>query len=178
MNLKMKKVIAWVLVCLCVYSSMPKEMVKAASAGSIYYVPKGQQGRYTGNLDEALQSCSSRGGEIVLEKDVHYDFPDFIYYDTINKDTTLVVSNGVTLTIGKKGLRMNGTLQLRGGTVDLEKSEGILYGSGNVLVLDGRVIKKSYSVNKNNSSICLEAKSISYGQKLKEAQIPEDKVEW
>lgn len=36
---------------------------------------------------------------------------------------------------------MNGTLQLRGGTVDLEKSEGILYGSGNVLVLDGRVIK-------------------------------------
>ena len=73
---------------------------------------------------------------------------------------------------------MNGTLQLRGGTVDLEKSEGILYGSGNVLVLDGRVIKKSYSVNKNNSSICLEAKSISYGQKLKEAQIPEDKVTW
>lgn len=102
MNLKMKKVIAWVLVCLCVYGSMPKEMVKAASTGSIYYVPKGQQGRYTGNLDEALQSCSSRGGEIVLEKDVHYDFPDFIYYDTINKDTTLVVSNGVTLTIGKK----------------------------------------------------------------------------
>lgn len=40
------------------------------------------------------------------------------------------------------------------------------------------MIKKSYSVNKNNSSICLEAKSISYGQKLKEAQIPEDKVEW
>ena len=78
------------------------------------------------NLDEALQSCSSRGGEIILEKDVHYDFPDFIYYDTINKDTTLVVSEGVTLTIGKKGLRMNGTLQLRGGTVDLEKSEGIL----------------------------------------------------
>ena len=32
MNLKMKKVIAWVLVCLCVYGSMPKEMVKAASA--------------------------------------------------------------------------------------------------------------------------------------------------
>lgn len=178
MNLKMKKVIAWVLVCLCVFGSMPKEMVKAASSSTIYFVPKGQQGRYTDNLDEALQSCSSRGGEIILEKDVHYDFPDFIYYDTINKDTTLVVSEGVTLTIGKKGLRMNGTLQLRGGTVDLEKSEGILYGSGNVLVLDGRVIKKSYSVNKNNSSICLEAKSISYGQKLKEAQIPEDKVEW
>ena len=178
MNLKMKKVIAWVLVCLCVYGSMPKEMVKAASSSTIYFVPKGQQGRYTSNLDEALQSCSSRGGEIVLEKDVHYDFPDFIYYDTINKDTTLVVSNGVTLTIGKKGLRMNGTLLLRGGTVDLEKSEGILYGSGNVLVLDGRVIKKSYSVNKNNSSTCLEAKSISYGQKLKEAQIPEDKVTW
>ena len=77
-----------------------------------------------------------------MEKDVHYDFPDFIYYDTINKDTTLVVSEGVTLTIGKKGLRMNGTLQLRGGTVDLEKSEGILYGSGNVLVLDGRLIKQ------------------------------------
>lgn len=33
-------------------------------------------------------------------------------------------------------------------------------------------------MNKNNSSICLEAKSILYGQKLKEAQIPEDKVEW
>ena len=82
MNLKMKKVIAWVLVCLCVYGSMPKEMVKAASSGTIYFVPKGQQGRYTSNLDEALQSCSSRGGEIVLEKDVHYDFPDFIYYDT------------------------------------------------------------------------------------------------
>lgn len=102
MNLKMKKVIAWVLVCLCVFGSMPKEMVKAASSSTIYYVPKGQQGRYTGNLDEALQSCSSRGGEIILEKDVHYDFPDFIYYDTINKDTTLVVSEGVTLTIGKK----------------------------------------------------------------------------
>lgn len=36
---------------------------------------------------------------------------------------------------------MNGTLQLRGGTVDLEKSEGILYGSGKVQLLDGRVIK-------------------------------------
>ncbi len=58
-----------------------------------------------------------------MEKDVHYDFPDFIYYDTINKDTTLVVPDGVTLTIGKKGLQMNGTLRLRGGTVDLEKSE-------------------------------------------------------
>ena len=104
MNLKMKKVIAWVLVCLCVFGSMPKEMVKAASSSTIYFVPKGQQGRYTDNLDEALQSCSSRGGEIILEKDVHYDFPDFIYYDTINKDTTLVVSEGVTLTIGKKGL--------------------------------------------------------------------------
>lgn len=55
MNLKMKKVIAWVLVCLCVYGSMPKEMVKAASAGSIYYVPKGQQGCYTDSLDVALQ---------------------------------------------------------------------------------------------------------------------------
>ncbi len=178
MNLKMKQAIAWVLVCLCVFGTMPKEMVKAASSSTIYYVPKGQQGRYTSNLDEALQSCSSRGGEIILEKDVHYDFPDFIYYDTINKDTTLVVPDGVTLTIGKKGLQMNGTLQLRGGTVDLEKSEGILYGSGRVQVLDGRVIKKSYSVNKNSSSVCFEAKSISYGQKLKEAQIPEDKVEW
>ena len=59
MNLKMKKVIAWVLVCLCVYGSMPKEMVKAASSSTIYFVPKGQQGRYTDNLDEALQSCSS-----------------------------------------------------------------------------------------------------------------------
>ena len=47
MNLKMKKVMAWVLVCLCVCGSMPKKMVKAASAGSIYYVPKGQQGCYT-----------------------------------------------------------------------------------------------------------------------------------
>lgn len=54
MNLKMKKVIAWVLVCLCVYGSMPKEMVKAASSSTIYFVPKGQQGRYTSNLDEAL----------------------------------------------------------------------------------------------------------------------------
>ena len=56
MNLKMKKVIAWVLVCLCVFGSMPKEMVKAASSSTIYFVPKGQQGRYTDNLDEALQS--------------------------------------------------------------------------------------------------------------------------
>ena len=74
MNLKMKKVIAWVLVCLCVFGSMPKEMVKAASSSTIYFVPKGQQGRYTDNLDEALQSCSSRGGEIILEKDVHFTY--------------------------------------------------------------------------------------------------------
>ena len=32
MNLKMKKAIAWVLVCLCVFGSMPKEMVKATSS--------------------------------------------------------------------------------------------------------------------------------------------------
>ena len=37
MNLKMKKVIAWVLVCLCVFGSMPKEMVKAASSSTIYF---------------------------------------------------------------------------------------------------------------------------------------------
>ena len=73
MNLKMKKVIAWVLVCLCVYGSMPKEMVKAASAGSIYYVPKGQQGCYTDSLDVALQCCSMCGGVITLERDIYYD---------------------------------------------------------------------------------------------------------
>ena len=178
MNLKMKKVIAWVLVCLCVYGSMPKEMVKAASAGSIYYVPKGQQGCYTDSLDVALQCCSMCGGVITLERDIYYDFPDFIHYDAINKDTILVVDEGVTLTIGKKGLQMDGILQIRGGTVDLENSDGILYGSGKIDLLAGRMIKKSYSVNKNNTSICLEAKSISYGQKLKEAQIPEDKVTW
>ena len=50
MNLKMKKVIAWVLVCLCVFGSMPKEMVKAASSSTIYFVPKGQQGRYITEL--------------------------------------------------------------------------------------------------------------------------------
>ena len=68
---------------------------------------------------------------------------------------------------------------LRGGTVDLEKSEGILYGSGNVQVLDGRVIKKSYSVNKNNSSICLEAKKYFIRSETERGnRFPEDKVEW
>jgi len=54
-------------------------MVKSGlSSSTIYFVPKGQQGRYTSNLDEALQSCSSRGGENCFwKKDVHYDFPGF-----------------------------------------------------------------------------------------------------
>ena len=88
---------------------------------------------------------------ITLERDIYYDFPDFIHYDAINKDTILVVDEGVTLTIGKKGLQMDGILQIRGGTVDLENSDGILYGSGKIDLLAGRMIKKSYSVNKNNT---------------------------
>ena len=74
----MNKIIAWLLVFSFVLGGMPKEVIKAASSGSIYYVPSGQQGRYTESLDEALQSCYVHGGTIVLERDVHYDFPDMI----------------------------------------------------------------------------------------------------
>lgn len=174
----MNKIIAWLLVFSFVLGGMPKEVIKAASSGSIYYVPSGQQGRYTESLDEALQSCYVHGGTIVLERDVYYDFPDMIKYDLIRENTTLVVPDNIKLTIGKKGLQLNGTLQIRGGTVDLENSEGVLYGSGKVQILYGRFIKKSYLVNKNNNSACLETKNISYGQKLSEAVITEDRIHW
>lgn len=173
-----KKMAAWSLIFALLLGIMPKEVVKAAATGSIYYAPRGQQGCYTECLDDALQSCSVRGGTIVLGRDIFYDYPDFIHYDVINKDTILVVDEGVKLTIGKKGLKVDGILQIRGGTVDLQNSEGILYGDGQVQMLAGQMIKKTYSPNKNNSDICLEARGISYGQKLKEAEIVEDKVMW
>lgn len=174
----MKRITSIVLVVMLAVTGFFPQSVEASEPGAIYYCVTGEEGQYCECLDDAFRACKDKGGRIVIYKDREINFPDDIPYRCLNKNTTLMVYEGAVLTIGENGFQMDGLLQIIG-KVDLEHSEGILYGEGAIQTLGkGCLVKRPYEMNKKEQEICLEAKAISYGQSLSEAEIPEDEVNW
>lgn len=173
-----KRITSIVLVVMLVVTGFFPQIAEASEPGAIYYCVTGGEGQYCECLDDAFRACQDKGGRIVIYKDREINFPDDIPYRCLNPKTTLMVYEGADLTIGENGFQMDGLLQIIG-KVDLEHSEGILYGEGVIQTLGkGCLVKRPYEMNKKEQEICLEAKAISYGQSLSEAEIPEDQVNW
>lgn len=180
MGKKIKKVVGIFMALAMLLSAMPVCESHAATderCDIVYIVPK--KGTFeTQSLAEAFLAASRNSGvEIIVMADRETDFPDYIEYGYLNEDTILLVEGGATLTINKCNFRMDGLLMVRG-KVDIEHSEGYMYGSGTVRLLDnGKILKRPYTIDKKGEN-SLEAKDITYGQKLADATITTDKVNW
>lgn len=172
-----KKIISTILMLVLLAASLPVQRVKAAEKWLIYYQANGEKGQYGYCIDDGFAACYKTGGIIRICKDVELDFPDFIQYGCLTKETKLVIDSDATVTIGKNGFRMDGLTQVLG-TIDMEHSEGILYGDGKLEFLSGKLIKRSYDVDQKGEEVCLEGKDISYGQTLADAEIKQDKINW
>ena len=143
----------------------------------VYIVPG--KGRFeTPSLAEAfLAAYENSKVRINVYADREVDFPPYIEYGYLKEDTTLFIEGGATLTINNYNFRMDGLLEIRG-TVDIEHSEGFMYGSGRVKFLDnGKLLKRPYTIDRRGET-SLEAKDIRYGQTLADATITTDKVNW
>lgn len=167
--------ILFVLVLMAVL--LPVRQSKAAKIETFNFRTLNGVEQYCDSADTAFSECYLKGGVIEICKDVELDFPDFVKYGCINKGTMLVIRKGVTVTIGKYGLRLDGEVKLEG-TLDLEHSEGVLYGNGRVDLCGGELIKRTYTVDQKDEKICLSGKDIMYGQTLAEAAIDEDQINW
>lgn len=172
-----KKIVGTLFVLVLMAVLLPVRQVKAADKGTFHFSVNGGEMQYCECPDTAFAACYKKGGIIEICKDVKLDFPDYIKYGCIEKGTMLVISEGVTVTIGKDGFRMDGEVKL-GGTLDLEHSEGVLYGNGWIDLCGGELIKRTYTVDQSDEKICLSGKDIMYGQTLAEAAIFEDQVNW
>lgn len=178
MRRRVRKWTALILSLAVLFGCLPTHGARAAdnSVYDIYYYVPGQGAKYTQVLDEAfIAAYNTPGVTISIRRDREIGIPDFLGYRDVNENTTLTIDSGATVTINKNNLCMNGTLQILG-TVDLEHSEGIMYGSGTIkFVNKGKLLKRSYDVQKQGE-FYLEAKDISYGQKLSDALITTDKI--
>lgn len=144
-----------------------------------HYTQPGGIDKYTYTLDDALIACynNPRGGMIELLKDCDINIPDYIMYKTIKSNTSLVIREGVTLTINSPGMEINGKITVFG-TLDMQNSKGILTGNGTVEVISsGKYLKKEYQIEKTGDT-SLSAREITYGQRLGDTWIPEECVEW
>ncbi len=180
MNHTIKRIGSLFLVFVLLMSTSSVSMAKDEKEPSILYYSNEVKKEYECEcLDEAMMHCNAHGGgQIVLCEDREFNIPGSFAYSPIGENVTFVVRDGATLTIGKNGLRLDGKLVVIG-TVDLENSEGIIYGDGEIVVVDGgKMIKKNYTVNKMQSDVCLKAKGINYGQSLQDAEIVADGINW
>lgn len=178
MTNRMKKIISILLMLVLSAASVPVQEVKAAGNGPFYYCPAGGEGQYCKCINDAFMGCHAKGGIIHINEDVELDFPDFVQYGCLNKDTILVIGGDATVTIGRNGFRMDGMTQVLG-TIDMEQSEGILYGEGSLKFPEGgKLIKRSYSVDQKGEKICLEGTDLTYGQTLSDAVVTQDRINW
>lgn len=180
MGKKIKKIFGMILAIAVLLGGLPVYESSAAvdrDYDIVYIIPG--KGRFeTQSLAEAFLAAHKNSKvEIIVLADREADFPPYIEYGYIKEDTILLVEGGATLTINKYNLRMDGLLMIRG-TVDIEHSEGFMYGSGNIRFLDdGKLLKRPYTIDKRGET-SLEAKDIRYGQTLADATITTDKVNW
>ena len=172
-----KRIESIALMLALVLSLLPMKDAKAYSDAAIWYHSIGGVEHYCECIDQALMFCHKNGGQIILNQSRHFDFPKELAYAEIRENTTLIVREKATLTIGGNGFKMDGSLQVFG-TVDMEHSDGLLYGDGEIQMKGGKMIKKSYSINQNGSDVCLEGKDIVYGQRLADSEFLEDRINW
>lgn len=180
MGNRMKRVVCYLLVLTMLVSGFPlieSEAVSNEDYDIVYTIPN--RGRfYTQSIDEAFKASHEYSGvHIFVLRDRELDLPQYLSYASLNENTILTVGYGAVLTINRYDFRMDGRLIING-VVDIEHSEGIMYGTGKIDVIgDAKLLKRSYDFTKKGD-ICLEAKDITYGQKLADATITTDKVNW
>lgn len=179
---KVKKIVAVLLTLGLMAGCVPPECAQISYAaetsgkGVIEYCSLDNKKGITNSAEEAFRACRY-GGEIYFNADYHLDIKEWTNDLVCNARTLVVVRPGVTLTLGKGGLKMDGQLQIWG-TVDLEKSQGDLWGAEQVSVrTGGRLIKRPYEV-KRSGDIAFITDAIFYGQPLSEAAIREESVRW
>lgn len=171
-----KNIIRTLFVFVLMTIFIPQHHSKAAE-NNFHYVTLDGKENYSADADTALKQCFSKGGIIEVIKDFKFNIPEYIKYGRINKNTTLVIRNGVTVTIGEYGFCLDGNIRIHG-TLDLEHSQGDLYGTGKIEVIGGKVIKRNYTVDQGNEKICLTGGDIMYGEPLSKAVIYQDQINW
>lgn len=173
-----KKILHMLIALAIMAVFIPAWQLKAAGTEGFSYQVTGEKRQYCECADDAFAACYSRGGGVIeICKDVELNFPDYIKYGCTRSNTMLVIWPGVTVTIGKYGFQMDGELKLEG-TLDLEHSEGVLSGTGNIDLCGGKLIKRSYTIDRNDEEFCLSGSDIRCGQTLAESDIFEDEINW
>lgn len=179
---RVKKVVAILLVFSLMAGYVLPDCVSVSHAagvsgkGAIEYCVSGTDRAFTDSAEEAFRACRY-GGEIYFNSDYHLDIREWTEDLVCSERTLIEVKPGVTLTLGKSGLKMRGQLQIWG-TVDLEKSEGDLWGTEQVNVrTGGRLVKRPYKITCNGDT-AFATNAITYGQPLSEAKIKEENVYW
>ena len=181
MRRRVKKWMALFLSLVVLSGCLTTYDVQAEDVTDIYpikfYCP-GSGTYYAYTLESVLGRAQRTAGvEIWVRKDWKLEMPDTQLYRVLPETATITVNSGATMTIGDCEFEMNGVLNILG-TLDLEHSEGVLCGNGKINVdSGGRYLKRSYKIQEKGE-VCLEAKDISYGQKLSEALITTDKVNY
>lgn len=180
MGKRVRRIMGMILVMAMICSAFPVSYAMTTGKEQydiVYTVP--QKGTfYTQSLDEAfLAAHRTPGVKIVVLRDREIDFPSYLEYGCLNENTILTVGYGATITVNQYNFQMNGRMIIQG-KLDLEHSEGIMYGTGTIdMVSQAQYVKRSYDFVKKGD-ICLEAKDICYSQNLSEATITTDKVNW
>ena len=168
MGKKIKKIFFMLLAMAVLLGGLPAYESHAAinKDSEIVYIVPGKGRFETPSLAEAfLAAYENSKVRINVYADREVDFPPYIEYGYLKEDTTLFIEGGATLTINNYNFRMDGLLEIRG-TVDIEHSEGFMYGSGRVKFLDnGKLLKRPYTIDRRGET-SLEAKDIRYGQTL------------
>ncbi|MCH5266052.1 MAG: hypothetical protein J1F02_09145 [Lachnospiraceae bacterium] len=174
---KLRQVMAVLLLFALCAGSMPVPVRAASEEYICRYLVNGGSVMYCYTPDEAFRNCYQKGGSIYFLRDFNLNMLNTLNYAHIGENVTISIGDGVTLTIGEYGLQMDGTINVYG-TLDMQSSEGILWGEGKVITYGGCQYKKrEYEIEKKGE-VCLTAKDITYGQSLAEAEIPEDYVNW
>lgn len=156
--------------------SVTSHAADTSAKGAIEYCTSSDGKKYTDSAEEAFRACRY-GGEISFISDYHLDIKEWTQNLVCSERTLVEVKPGVTLTLGKGGLKMHGQLQIWG-TVDLKNSQGDLWGTDQVYVrTGGRLEKRSYEVTRVGDT-AFSTKPISYGQPISEVEIEEDTLCW
>lgn len=177
---RMKRIVSLIMIAAMVIGIAPipvSEAVSQEDCDIVYTIPN--RGKfYTQNIDEAFEASYKYSGvHIFVMKDREIDLPQYLSYAALNENTILTVNYGAVLTVNRYNFQVDGRLIING-TVDIEHSEGIMYGKGRVDVVgNAKLYKKTYDVAQKGD-VCLQAKDITYGQRLADATITTDKVNW
>lgn len=178
---KMKTVVAIVLLAGILFETRGMDSLAAEipQTAVMYKESGGGAMKYCTSPDEAFRNCYQPGGRIYFKKSCDLELGGTMSYNRPRSNIEIIVEEGATLTIGKKGVCLDGAYLTINGTLDLNASEGELMGKTSYINMGekGRYIKKRYDFEKKEAA-CFTAKDIYYGQPLSDADILPDNVHW